>query len=39
MTDLQIYLIVAPLILLLVGVLAAWLGPKLIERAGHQRGR
>jgi hypothetical protein len=41
MTDLQIYLIVAPLVLLLVGALAAWLGPKLIERAGHarQRGR
>ena len=37
MTDLQIYLIVAPLILLLVGGLAAWLGPKLIERAERHR--
>ena len=39
MTELQIYLIVAPIILLLAGALAAWLGPKLIERAGNARQR
>jgi len=36
MTSLEIYLFVAPLILLLVGILAAWLGPKWIAYAAKK---
>ncbi len=39
MTDLQIYLLVAPFILLLVAGVGAWLGLKLIARAENARRR
>jgi uncharacterized membrane protein YsdA (DUF1294 family) len=39
MTALEIYLVIAPIVLLLAGTVGAWLGPKWIEHAAKKAER